>query len=96
VSVAGSSRAPKDRETKLSLMRKNSTVIFGILAGAVLVMLFVAALSGRGMGGIGRMMGGGMMGSGMNGMFFLLLFWLLVTSLLVTLTVFLVTQSQKR
>ena len=37
-----------------------------------------------------------MMGGGMNGMFFMLLFWLLVTSLMVTLTVFLVTQSQKR
>jgi hypothetical protein len=72
-------------------MRKNNLVILGILAGAVLALLFVEGLSGRGVGGISMMMG-----SGMNGMFFMLFFWLLVTSLLVTLTVFLVTQSQKR
>ena len=56
-------------ETKVSFMSKNSMVILGILAGAVLGMLFVAGLSGRGLGGIGMMMGGGM-----NGMFFMLLF----------------------
>jgi hypothetical protein len=32
----------------------------------------------------------------MNGMFVMLFFWMLATSLLVTLTVFMVTQSQKR
>jgi hypothetical protein len=53
---------PNDLETKDSLMRKNDTVIFGILAGAVLAMLLVAGLSGRGMRGIGQMMGEGMMG----------------------------------
>ncbi len=70
-----------------------------VAAGAavgLLILLFLAAVMGRGMAGMGAMMGGTMMAGGMAGMFVMLLFWGLVLTLLVALVVWVIRQTQRR
>lgn len=72
-------------------------VLLGVLAGAVIVLLFVSTLGGSGMmGGMGQMMSGSMMGGGLFGMFFTLVFWALVIGLIVALVVWIIDQTQRR
>lgn len=69
-------------------------VLLGVLAGAVIVLLFVSTLGGSGM--MGQMMSGSMMGGGLFGMFFTLVFWALVIGLIVALVVWIINQTQRR
>jgi len=70
-----------------------------VAAGAavgLLILLFLAAVMGRGMAGMGAMMGGTMMAGGMAGMFVMLLFWGLVLALLVALVMWVIRETQRR
>jgi uncharacterized membrane protein len=70
--------------------------LLGVLAGAIIVLLFVSTLGGGGMmGGMGSMMSGGMMGSGLFGML-ALLFWAVLVALLISLVAWIFNQSQQR
>jgi uncharacterized membrane protein len=72
-------------------------VLFGVLGGAILVLLLLGVFSGNGgIGGMGSMMGGGMMGGGIVGGLFMLLFWVLVIALIVALVVWIFNQTQRR
>jgi uncharacterized membrane protein len=72
-------------------------ILLGFLAGAIVVLLFVSTLGGRGMmGGMGQMMSGGMMGGGLFGMLSAFVFWVLVIALIVALVVWIVNQTQRR
>jgi uncharacterized membrane protein len=75
----------------------SSKILLGVLAGAIIVLLFVSTLGGGGMmGGMGSMMSGGMMGGGLFGMLFALLFWAVLVALLIALIVWIFNQSQQR
>ena len=65
-------------------------VLFGVLAGAIIVLLSVSTLGG------GGMMSGGMKGGGLFGVLFMLLFWVLIIALIVALVVWIVNQTQRR
>jgi uncharacterized membrane protein len=72
-------------------------ILIGFLVGAIVVLLFVSTLGGRGMmGGMGHMMGGSMMGGGIFGMLFAGLFWVLLLALLVAVVVWIFNQAQRR
>jgi uncharacterized membrane protein len=72
-------------------------ILLGFLVGAIVVLLFVSTLGGRGMmGGMGQMMSGGMMGGGLFGMLSAFVFWVLVIALIVALVVWIVNQTQRR
>ena len=60
-------------------------ILLGFLVGAIVVLLFVSTLGGR-----------GMMGGGLLGMLFALLFWVLVIALIVALVVWIFNQTQRR
>ena len=72
-------------------------VLLGVLAGAIVVLLFVTRLGGGGMmGSMGSMMSGSMMGGGLFGMLFALMFWAVLVTLLIALVLWIFNQSQRR
>lgn len=74
-------------------MRDGLKVLFGVLGGAVFVLLLFSAFA---RGGVGSMMGGGMMGGGMVGILFMLLFWGLILVLIVAAVVWIVGEISRR
>jgi uncharacterized membrane protein len=75
----------------------SSKILLGVLAGAIVVLLFVSTLGGGGMmGGMGSMMSGGMMGGGLFGMLFALLFWAVLGALLISLVAWIFNQTKQR
>lgn len=69
-------------------MGNNLKVVLGVRAGAVVLLLLLAALTGG-------MMGGGMMGAGIFGTLLALVFWFLLIALLVGLVVWVVQRTQR-
>ena len=72
-------------------------ILLGFLVGAIVVLLFVSTLGGRGMmGGMGSMMSGSMMSGGLFGMLSAFVFWVLVIALIIVLVVWIFNQTQRR